>query len=108
MSSCNKVFSSISLALVRCLFLLYFRWIILLIVTIRFNAIFSLSIGSRYTIRINNRFIISYGIVGVVSFLVFLLFLLLLQGADNVFFLHLRIFLDSLLMPLRRERVLGV
>src|SRR4051812_42977247 len=105
MSSCNEVFSSISLALVRCFFLLYFRWIILLVIFIRLSTVFSLSIGSRYTIRINNRLFINNRIIGVVRFLVFLLFLLLLHGAHNIFFLNLRFFLDSLWMSLCIERV---
>src|SRR3954470_11908879 len=99
MFSCNKVFFSISFALVGCLFFLYFRWIILLIIIIRFSTIFSLSIRNRYTIRINNRFFISCGVIGVVNFFMFLL-LLLLWGAVSIFSLHLRILLDSIRMPL--------
>src|SRR4051812_42100445 len=73
MSSCDEVFSSIPLALVRCFFFLYFRWIILLNIFIRINTAFSLSIGSGYTIGIPNRLFINNKIIGVVSFLVFLL-----------------------------------
>src|SRR4051812_14751054 len=96
---CNKVFFSITLTLIGCFFLFYFGWIILLIIIIRFSTILSLNIRNRYAIRISNRFFISCGIIGIFSFLMFLL-LLLLRRVANVFFLHLRIFLDPLWMPL--------
>ena len=49
-----------------------------------------------------------YRIIGIVSFLVFLFLLLLLCRANNFFFLHLRILLDPLWVPLWIERILGV
>src|SRR4051812_8114317 len=95
MFSCNKVFFCISLALVWCFFFLYFRRIILIIIIIRFSIVFSLSIRNRYTIGINNRLFINRGIIRIVS-LFMLLLLLLLRRVVNIFFLHLRILLDSL------------
>src|SRR3954471_5873118 len=111
MSSCNEVFSSILLALVRCFFFSNLRWIILFSIFFRFDTVFSLSIGGRYAVWINNMFFFNYRIIGIVSFLVFLfllLLLLLLWRANNFFFLDLRILLDPLWMPFWVERVLGV
>src|ERR1043165_3664756 len=108
MSSCNEVFSSVLVALVRCFFFSNLRWIVLFSIFFRFNTFFSLNIGGRYVVWINNRFFINYRIIRIVSLLAFLLLLLLLWGANNFFFLHLRILLDPLRMPLRIERVLGV
>src|SRR3954463_4461276 len=86
-----QVFSSILLALVRCFFFSNLRWIILFSIFFRFNTIFSLSIGGRYAVWINNMFFFFfYRIIGIVSFLMFLFLLLLLWGANNLFFLHLR------------------
>src|SRR4051812_37385613 len=106
MSSCNEVLSSVLLALVRFLFFSNLRWIILFSIFFRFNTVFSLNIRGRYVVWINNRFFINYRIIGIVILLVFLF--LLLWTADNFFFLHLRILLDPLRMPLWIERVLGV
>src|ERR1043165_5118220 len=97
MSSCNEVFSSVFLALIRCFFFSNLRWIILFSIFFRFSTIFSLSIGGRYAVWINNVFFFFYRIIGIVSFLVFL-FLLLLWIANNFFFLHLRILFDPLRM----------
>src|SRR4051812_40697131 len=109
MSSCKEVFSSVLLALIRCFFFSNLRWIILFSVFFRFSTVFSLSIGGRYAVWINNRFFFFfYRIIKIVSFLVFLFLLLLLWRSNNFFFLHLRILLDPLWMPLWIERVLGV
>src|ERR1041385_1154937 len=93
MSSCDEVFSSVFLAFVGCFFFSNFRWIILFIILFRLSTVFSLSIRGRYTIWI----------IGIVSFFV----LLLLRRSNNFFFLHLRILLDPLRMPLRIERILS-
>src|SRR4051812_20745653 len=106
MYSCNEVFSSVLLVLVRCFLFSNLRWIILLSIFFMFNIVFSLSIRGRYTVLINNRLFIINRVIGIVSFLVFLL--LLLRRANNFFFLHLRILLDPLWMPLWIERVMGV
>src|SRR4051812_43290389 len=99
--------SCVFLALVGCFFFLNLWWIILLVLLFRFSTAFSLSIGGRYVIWINSRFFINNRVIGIVSFLVFLLLLLFLLWRDNnFFFLHLRIFLDPLWMPLWIERVL--
>src|SRR3954469_16647114 len=74
----------------------------------RFNTVFSLSIGGRYAVRINNLFFFFYWIIGIVSFLVFLFLFLLIWRVNNFFSLHLRILIDPLQMPLWIERVLGV
>src|SRR4051812_50196211 len=108
MSSCDEVFSSVLLALVRCFFFSNLRWIILFSILFRFSIVFSLSIGGRYVVWINSRFFINYRIIGIVSFLVFLFLLLFIWRANNFFFLHLRILFDPLRMPLWIERVLGV
>src|SRR4051812_43896658 len=108
MSSCKEVFSCILLALIRCFFFSNLRWIILFSIFFRFSTVFSLSIGGRYVVWINNRFFFFYRIIGIVSFFVFLFLLLLLWRTNNFFFLHLRIFLDPLRMPFWIERVLGV
>src|SRR3954469_16095935 len=94
MSSSDKIFISVFLAFVRCFFFSNFGWIILFTILFRLSAVFSLSIRGRYTIWI----------IGIVSFFVLLL---LLRGANNFFFLYLRILLDPLRMPLRIERVLS-
>src|SRR3954471_13554278 len=94
--------------LIRCFFFSNLGWIILFSIFFRFGTVFSLSIGGRYAVWINNRFYFFYRIIGIVSFLVSLLFLLLLWKANNFFFLHLRILLDPLRMPFWIERVLGV
>src|SRR4051812_1479873 len=107
MSCCNEVFSSVFLALLRCFFFSNLRWIILFSIFFGFGTVFSLSIGGRYVVWINNRFFFNYRIIGIVSFRVFI-FLLLLRRANNFFFLHLRILLDPLRMPFWIERVLGV
>src|ERR1044072_6325181 len=107
MSSCNEVFSSVLLALIRCFFFSNLRWIILFSVFFRFSTVFSLSIGGRYAVWIDSLFFFFYRIIGIVSFLVFLfLVLLLLWRANNFFFLHLRILLDPLWVPFWIERVL--
>src|SRR3954464_3877824 len=108
MSSCKEVFSSVLLALVRCFFFPNLRWIIPFSVFFRFSTVFSLSIGGRYVVWINNMFFFFYRIIGIVSFLVFLFLLLLLGRANNFFFLHLRVLIDPLWTPLWIERVLGV
>src|SRR4051812_4840856 len=108
MSSCNEVFSSVLIALVRCFFFSNLRWIILFSIFFRFNTVFSLIIGGRYAVWINSRFFFNYRIIGIVSFLVFLFLLLLLWRDKYFFFLHLRILLDPLRMPFWIERVLGV
>src|SRR3954464_10351452 len=64
-SSCDKIFSSVFLAFVGCLFFSNFGWIILFTILFRLSTIFSLSIGSRYTIWI----------IGIVNFFVLLLLL---------------------------------
>src|ERR1041385_3314944 len=97
MSSCDEVFSSVCLAFVGCFFFSNFGWIIL------FTVLFRLSIGGRYTIWINNKLFTCNWIIGIVSFFV----LLLLHRTLNFFFLHLRILLDPLRMPLRIERILS-
>src|SRR3954470_4708922 len=107
-SSSNEVFSSVLLALVRCFFFSNLRWVILFSVFFRFSTVFSLSIGGRYVVWINNMFLFFYRIIGLFSFLVFLFLLLLLWRANNFFFLHLRILLDPLRMSFWVERVLGV
>src|SRR4051812_19684797 len=99
MSSCKEVFSSVLLVLVRCFFFSNLRWIIIFSVFFRFGTIFSLSIGGRYVVWINNMFSF-YRIIGIVSFLVCVFLLLLLGRANNFFFLHWRVFLDPLRMPL--------
>src|SRR4051812_31162951 len=99
MSSCNEVFSSVLLVLVRCFFFSNLRWIVLFSIFFRFGTVFSLSIGGRYVVWLNSRFFFNYRIFGIASFLV-LLFLLLLSRANNLVFLHLRILLDPLRMPL--------
>src|SRR3954465_5006137 len=78
MSSCNEVFSSVLLVLVRCFFFSNLRWIILFSIFFRFRTVFSLRIGGRYDVWINNRFFFFYRIISIVSFLVFLFLLLLL------------------------------
>src|SRR4051812_49577535 len=109
MSSCKEVFSSILLTLIRCFFFSNLRWIILFSVFFRFSTVFSLSIGGRYAVWINNMFFFFYRIIRIVSFLMFIfLRLLLLWRANNFFFLHLRILLDPLRMPFWIERVLSV
>src|SRR3954465_9172627 len=108
MSSSKEIFSSVLLALVRCFFFSNLGWIILFSIFFRFSTVFSLSIGGRYVVWINNRFFFNYRIIGIVSFLVFLFILLLLWRANNFFFLHLRILLDPLRMPFWIKRVLGV
>src|SRR3954470_4758581 len=108
MSSCKEVFSSVLFALIRCFFFANLRWIILFSIFFRFSTVFSLSIGGRYAVWINNLFFFFYRIIGIVSILVFLLLLLLLWRANNFFFLHLRILLDPLWMPFWIESVLGV
>src|SRR3954463_6707418 len=100
-----QVFSSVLLALIRCFFFSNLRWIILFSVFFRFSTVFSLNIGGRYVVWMNNMFFFFYRIIGIVSFLVFLL-ILLLWRSNNFFFLHLRILLDPLRMPLWIERVL--
>src|SRR4051812_6924852 len=107
MSSCNEVFSSILLAFVGCFFFSHLGRIILLLVLFGLNIIFSFSIGGRYAIRVSSRFFIGNGIIGVVSFLVLLLLFILWRANNLVFYLHLRILLDPLRMPLGIERVLG-
>src|SRR6187401_2139067 len=105
MFSCDEVFFSVPLTFVRCFFFSTFRWIILLIIiTFRFSTVFCLSIRDRYTIRINSWFFICNRIIRIVSLLMFLLFL---WRANNVFFLYLRILLDSLRMPLWIKRILS-
>src|SRR3954469_3708859 len=104
MSSCDEVFSSVLLALVRCFFFLNLGCIILLSIFFRFGTVFSLSIRGRYAIWIKRWFFFNYRIIGIISLLVFLL---LLWRANNFFFLHLRILLDPLRMPLWIERVLS-
>src|ERR1041384_6727954 len=104
MSSCNEVFSSVLLALVRCFFFSNLGWIILFSIFFRFSTVFSLSIGGRYDVWINNLFFFFYRIIGLVSFLMFLFIFLLLWRANNVFFLHLRILLDPLWMSFWVER----
>src|SRR3954463_13108710 len=94
-----QVFSSVLLALIRCFFFSNLRWIILFSIFFRFDTVFSLSIGGRYVVWINSRFFFNYRIIGIVSFLLFPFLFLLLWGANNFFFLHLRIFLDPLRMP---------
>src|SRR3954469_9366039 len=108
MSSCKEVLSSVLFALVRCFFFSNLRWIILFSVFFRFGTVFSLNIGGRYAVWINNMLFFFYRIIGIVSFLVFLFLLLLLWRANNFFFLRLRILLHPLRMPLWIERVLGV
>src|SRR3954462_7757206 len=109
MSSCNEVFSCVLLALIRCFFFSNLMWIILFSIFFRFNTVFSLSIGGRYVVWINNRFFFFfYRIIGIFIFHVFLFILILLRRAKNFFFLHLRILLDPLRMPFWIERVLGV
>src|SRR4051812_43909523 len=101
MSSCKEVFYSVPLALIRCFFFSNLRWIILFNIFFRFDTVFSLIIGGRYVVWINNRFFFFfYRIIGIVSFLVFIFLLLLLWRANNFFFLHLRILLDPLRIPL--------
>src|ERR1041385_4463049 len=92
-SSCDEVFSSVFLAFVGCFFFSNFGWIILFTILFRLSTVFSLSIGSRYTIWI----------IGIVSFFV----LFLLRRANNFFVLYLRILLDPLRMPLWIERILS-
>src|SRR3954467_15476636 len=96
MSSCKEVFSSVLLMLIRCFFLSNLRWIILFSVFFRFSIVFSLSIGGRYVVWINNMFYFFYRIIRIVIFFLFLFLLLLLGRATNFFFLHLRILLDPL------------
>src|SRR6187401_2572835 len=106
MSSCDEVFSIVLLAFVRCFFFSNLgRIILLLILIFRFGTVFSLSIGGRYTVEINSWLFTCNRIIGIVSLLVFLL--LLLWRANNFFFLHLRILLDSPRMPLWIERILS-
>src|SRR3954462_940647 len=97
MSSCDEVFSSVFLAFVGCFFFSNFGWIILFTILFRLNTVFSLSIGGRYTIWINNKLFTCNRIIGIVIFFVLLL---LLRRTNNFFLLHLRILLDSLRMPL--------
>src|SRR6187401_3139932 len=105
MSSCDEVFSSVFLAFVRCFFFSNFRRIILLIIlTFRFGPVFSLNIGDRYTVGINSWLFICNRIIRIVSLL---MFLLLRWRANNFFFLHLRILLDSLRMSLWIKRILS-
>src|SRR3954469_9888212 len=92
----KEVFSGVILTLIRCFFFSNLRWIILFSIFFRFSTVFSLSIGGRYAIRINNMFFFNYRIIGIVSFLVFLFLLLLVWRANNIFFFHLRILLDPL------------
>src|SRR3954471_19325936 len=73
-----------------------------------FSASFSGSASSTVSHRMNSLSFFFYRIIGIVGFLVFLFLLLLPWGANNFFFLHLRILLDPLRMPLWVERVLGV
>src|ERR1041385_1125756 len=94
MSSCDKIFSSVFLAFVGCFFFSNLGWIILFTILFRLSTVFSFSIGGRYTIWI----------IGIVSFFVLLL---LIRRTNNFFFLHLRILLDPLRMPLRIERILS-
>src|ERR1041384_2771613 len=108
MSSFKEVFSSILLVLIGCFFFTNLGWIILFSIFFRFSTAYSLSIGGRYVVWINSLFFFFYRIIGIVSFHVFLFLLLLLWRANNFFFLHLRILLDPLRMPLWIERVLGV
>src|ERR1043165_2402918 len=108
MYPCKEVFSSILLALIGCFFFTNLGWIILFSIFFRFSTIYSLSIRGRYAFWINSLFFFFYRIIGIVSFLVFLFLLLLLWRANNFLFLHLRILLDPLWMPLWIERVLGV
>src|ERR1041385_4499075 len=95
MSSCDEVFSSVFLAFVGCFSFSNFRWIILFTILFRLSTIFSLSIGGRYTIWINNKLFTCNWIIGFISF-----FVLLLRKTNNFFFRHLRILLDPLRMPL--------
>src|SRR6187401_3820854 len=105
MFSCDEVFFSVPLTFVRCFFFSNFRRIILLIIlTLRFSTVFSLSIGDRYTVGLNSWFFICNRIIRIVSLLMFLLFL---WRANNFIFLHLTILLDSLRMPLWIERILS-
>src|ERR1041385_326849 len=110
MSSFYKVFSCVFLAFVGCFFFSQLgRIILLLIIFFGLSTVFSFSIGGRYAVRINSRFLTCNRIIGVVSLRVFLLLLFLLRRANNlVFYLHLRILLDPLRMPLGIEWVLGV
>src|SRR3954471_20691537 len=84
------------------------RWIILLSIFFRFSTVYSLNIRGRYAVWINRMFFFFYRIIGIVSFLVFLFLLLLLWGANNFFFMYLRILLDPLRIPFWIKRVLGV
>src|ERR1041385_8881351 len=95
-SPCKEVFSSMLLALIGCFFFTNLGWIILFGIFFRSSTVFSLSIGCRYAVWIHSLFFFFYRIIGIVSFLVFLFLLLLLLrlGANNFFFLHLRILLD--------------
>src|SRR3954467_6128908 len=106
MFSCNEVFFSVPLTFVRCFFFSNFRRIILIIILIfRFSTVFSLSVGDRYTVGINNWLFICNRIIGIVSPLMFLF--LLFGRANSSFFLHLRILFDSPRMPLWIERILS-
>src|SRR6187401_3142232 len=102
MFSCDEVFFSVPLTFVRCFFFSNFRRIILFIIlTLRFSTVFSLSIGDRYTVGLNSWFFICNRVIRIVSLLMFLLFL---WRANDFFFLHFRILLDSLRMPLWIKR----
>src|SRR3954468_3572229 len=110
MSSCDEVFSRVLLAFIRCFFFSNFGWIILLhVLFFRIGTVFCFSIRGRYAVRINSWLFTCNRIIGIVSLLVFLLLLFLLWRANSlVFFLHLRILLDPLWVPLRIKWVLGV
>src|ERR1041385_4145473 len=82
MSSCDEVFSTVLLTLIRCFFFSNLRWIILFSIFFRFNTVFSLSIRGRYVVWVNNMFFLFYRIIGIVGFLVFLFLLLLLWRAN--------------------------
>src|ERR1044071_327850 len=74
MSSCDEVFTSVFLAFVGCFFLSNFGWIILFTILFRLSTVFSLSIGGRYTIWINNKLFTCNWIIGIVSFFVLFFF----------------------------------
>src|SRR4051812_44858027 len=93
MSSCNEVFSSVLFVLIKCFFFSNLRWIIIFSIFFRFNTVFSLSIGGRYVVWINNMFFFFYRIIGIVSYFVFLFILLIFWRANNFFIMHLRILL---------------
>src|SRR4051812_21487000 len=74
MSSCYEVLSGILLACIGCFFFSHIgRIILLLIIFFGLSIVFSFSIGSRYVVGINSRFLTCNRIIGVVSFLLFLI-----------------------------------